>query len=65
MKKTSLLGFTAMLLLNAITTLAEEEPKRLIFRGQDDIATGNQIKTIEAARITRPPVLDGKLDDAC
>ncbi len=65
MKKTSLLGFTAMLLLNAITTFAEEEPKRLIFRGQDDIATGNQIKTIEAARITRPPVLDGKLDDAC
>lgn len=38
---------------------------RLIFRGQDEVLTGGGIPNVSAVRISKPPMMGGKLDDAC
>ena len=57
--------FVALIAICACSVTADEPPKRLIFQGQDEVATENQIRTIQSVRVAEPPVLDGKLDDAC
>ena len=57
--------FVALIGICACSVTADEPPKRLIFQGQDEVATENQIRTIQSVRVAEPPVLDGKLDDAC
>ena len=59
----------ALLLVGCASVSSEEPqpagPKRLTFRGQDEVFAGNDLPTVEPIRFDQPPVLDGELDDAC
>ena len=58
-----------LLLVGCSTASSEQtqalEPTRLTFRGQDEVFASSELPTLEAIRFDEPPVLDGKLDDAC